>query len=62
MSQKLIRVELTYDDGEREWLEGDDAQAWMECANGIIRTAALRGGATMPKLDWKIEKGPAPCP
>ena len=51
-SRALIRVELTYDNGERAWLEGEDAQRWANAANACIGMAFAHG-TRMPELPWQ---------
>jgi hypothetical protein len=53
--KKLVRVELTYDNNEIHWLEGEDAEKWLQAANGTAVMSAVHG-APFPQLYWKTNK------
>lgn len=52
-TKKLVRVELTYEDGSRAALEGEAAQEWERGASACIQTAWTRG-VRMPELPWQV--------
>lgn len=51
---KLVRVEFTYDSGQRHWLEGEDAERWGASVVGFIH------GQRMSPVQW--QSGPATDP
>ncbi len=53
--KKIIRVELEYDNGEIHRLTGEEAEKWLEAANGQAVFNSVHG-MQFPKLDWEIVK------
>lgn len=53
----LVRVELEYSDGEVWRLTGDQAQKWLDAANGQAVHCSLHG-MDFPDLDWSRDKSP----
>jgi len=53
--KKLVRVELEYDNGEIHRLTGEDAEKWLEAANGQAVMSALHG-MSFPEFKWEITK------
>lgn len=51
----LVKVELTYSDGSRKWLEGEEALDWQDTVISHWTMAYVHGvgGA---KIEWKEEK------
>lgn len=41
--KKLIRVELTYEDGETIFLEGIEADIWIKALNNCCLVASIHG-------------------
>jgi hypothetical protein len=59
---KLCKVEFTYSDGKKKWLEGLDAIKWENMVNGWAQNDFVHGGEDResPPLDWKETAGPPP--
>jgi len=51
--KKIIRVELEYDNGEIHRLTGEEAEKWLEAANGQAVMGHIHG-MPFPALDWEI--------
>ena len=51
-NKKLVRVELTHEDGLTLYLEGDEAEAWLNEVNGCIMNAYAHG-FKMKEHQWK---------
>jgi len=51
--KKIVRVELEYDDGSIHRLTGDDAEKWLEAANGQAVMSHIHG-MPFPSFDWEI--------
>ena len=52
--QKILKISFEYDD-HIDTLEGNEAQKWMEAANGLI-TFNYAHGVEFPRFPWKTEK------
>jgi hypothetical protein len=57
--KKLIRVELEFDDGSVQSLEGEQAQEWMEVVNGYLGLQQLRQGYADGSLAELLREGQA---
>lgn len=42
--RKLTKVIMEYDNGEKEYIEGDDVEKWQEALNGAIVIDFTHGG------------------
>ena len=56
MKRKLIYVELIFDDGTKQYLEGDAATKWAEAIEGFVTEYQLHGGDIGVHHWVKIEK------
>lgn len=52
--QRLVRVELEFDDGETVRLEGPEAEVWNAAVKRQAVMASVRCGDYFPKLNWKL--------
>jgi hypothetical protein len=52
MDNKLVKVEMTFDDGSSQVLEGEDAEKWLRDVNGCISNAYVHG-IRMNEHPWK---------
>ena len=50
--KKLIYAELRYDDGSAYFLEGNDANDWLERANGFAVIASVCGMGLAKEFPW----------
>lgn len=53
--RKLSKVELTYDNGDVEWLESEEAEKWLQAAHGTAVMSAVHG-SPFPQLAWQSKK------
>lgn len=54
--KKLTKVILEFDNGDKEYLEENDAQIWLEALNSAVVNDFIHGGKTqekLKKLSWK---------
>lgn len=50
---------MEFDNGDKEYLDGDDAQIWLEALNSAIVNDFVHDGKTqemLKKLSWKRNK------
>lgn len=50
---RLVRIEMEYANGKVTTLEGEEAQRWIEAANGAVSMSTAHG-FPFPKFDWQI--------
>ncbi len=66
--KSLIRVEMEYDDGSIRYLDGPDAQRWIDAVTTLAFLHQVRTGVLDPSLEaiskkWKTgERGQLPFP
>jgi hypothetical protein len=54
--RKLMRVIIEYDNGEKEYIEGEDAENWNNALNGAILIDFNHGGRVqkiLKNITWK---------
>ena len=54
--KKLTKVILEFDNGYKKYLEGNDAQIWLDALDSAIVNDFVHGGKTqeiLKKLSWK---------
>lgn len=55
MDKTVTKVELTFSDGTRRSLSGEDARRWQE-ANNSVGFLAANHGCPFPAFEWTEEK------
>jgi len=53
--KKAVRIEMEFDDGTVQRLTGEQAQKWLDAANG----QAVMGwahGMEFPQFDWEVAR------
>lgn len=56
--RKLTKVTMEYDNGDKEYIEGDDAENWNNALNGAIVLDFTHGGRlqkVLKNVTWKTE-------
>jgi hypothetical protein len=54
--RKLIKVITEYDNGDKEYIEGDDAENWDDALNGAVMLDFTHGGRAqevLKNITWK---------
>jgi len=51
---KILKVTFEYED-EIHTLEGEQAEKWLQRANGMCAFSATHGGG-LPEYNWKVTK------
>jgi hypothetical protein len=54
-NKKIVKVELEYDNGEIHRLTGEEAEKWLEAANGQA-VLGWTHGMPFPELEWEVIK------
>lgn len=49
---KLVKVELTYDDGTIAFLENEQAQLWDDACKAMSANSTIHG-VPFPRLEWQ---------
>ena len=55
-TKTLVKIEFTYSDGSKKWLEGKDAETWFGLINHAfipIREENVKRGQAVGKLNWQ---------
>jgi hypothetical protein len=53
--KKIVRVEMEYEGGEVQYLEGKDAEDWLEKVDGQIMIASVHGFGFPAPFPWKTK-------
>lgn len=52
---KMVRVEMEFEDGRIQRLSGEEAQKWLTAVNGQC-TMGWVHGMPMPQFEWEVVK------
>ena len=61
VGKKLVYVLFQYDNGEEQYLEGEECQRWLDKVDGIMGFHQLRGGHKI-EATWEWKETPSSSP
>ena len=54
-NKRMVKIEMVFDDGQVQTLEGEDAENWSRDVDGCVMNALIHG-QKMQKHPWRIQE------